>query len=254
MFCAFGYENFKYRNRFEIIKSMNNPTSKSVSYLGFYSAILTPIVTLVTFIIAFLTEPLSGPWCQSSCFSYPFLDTASRYPSDYIWMYPAMLLLVIYLVLMVSIHHGASPEKKIYSHLATLFAFGSVLIFVVDYFLQLSVIQPSLLRGEVDGISLLTQFNPHGIFIAMEEIAFILMSLSFLFMAPVFVGDRLQKSIRWVFASSFIVTVLSFLLLIFRFGINREYFFEVTAFSINWLTLVISGILLSFLFRKSMKQ
>lgn len=230
---------------------MNNQIPKNVSYLGFYSAILTPIVTLITFVIAFLTEPLSGPWCQSSCFSYPYLDTASRYPSDFIWMYPAMLLLLVYLVLMASIHHSSSSEKKIYSHIATLFAFGSVLIFVVDYFLQLSVIQPSLLRGEIDGISILTQFNPHGIFIAMEELAFILMSLSFLFMAPVFVGDRLQKAIRLVFVTSFVLTALSFLLFIFKFGINREYFFEVTAFSINWLTLIVSGILLSFLFKRS---
>jgi hypothetical protein len=165
-------------------------------------------------------------------------------------MYPAMLLLVIYFVLVISVHHSSSSEKKIYSHLATFFAFGSVLIFVVDYFLQLSVIQPSLLRGEIDGISLLTQFNPHGIFIAMEEIAFILMSLSFLCMTPVFAGGRLQKSIRWVFAVSFILTAVSFLLFIFKFGVNREYFFEVTAFSINWLTLIVSGILLAIYFKK----
>ncbi len=232
---------------------MNNQIPKSVSCLGFYSATLTPIVTLVAFTIAFMTEPLSGPWCQNSCFSYPFLDTTSRYPSDFIWMYPATFLLLVYLVLMMSIHHSSSPEKKIFSHLGMLFAFSSALIFAVDYFLQLSVIQPSLLRGEVDGISLLSQFNPHGIFIAMEEISFMLMSLSFLFMAPVFFGDRLQKAIRWVFATSFILTALSFLFFIFKFGTNREYLFEVTAFSINWLTLIVSGILLGFLFRKSMK-
>ncbi len=35
------------------------------------------------------------------------------------------------------------------------------------------------MKGEKEGISLLTQFNPHGIFIALKEVGYLLMSLSF---------------------------------------------------------------------------
>ena len=37
------------------------------------------------------------------------------------------------------------------------------------------------MNGETDGIALLTQYNGHGIFIAMEELGYITMSISFLF-------------------------------------------------------------------------
>ena len=38
------------------------------------------------------------------------------------------------------------------------------------------------------------------------------------------------------------------------FGFGLEYRFEVTAIAIGWLTLVISGLLLAFVFRRSAHQ
>jgi hypothetical protein len=34
-------------------------------------------------------------------------------------------------------------------------------------------LQPSLLAGETEGIAMLSQFNPHGLFIILEEPGFI---------------------------------------------------------------------------------
>jgi hypothetical protein len=59
---------------------------------------------------------------------------------------------------------------------------------MIDYFLQVSVIQPNLLLKETDGIALLSQFNAHGVFIVLEHVGFFMMRLSMLCMAPVFVG------------------------------------------------------------------
>jgi hypothetical protein len=53
------------------------------------------------------------------------------------------------------------------------FAIISCTFLVGDYFIQISVKQPSLLKGETDGISLLTQYNPHGIFIVLEEVSYL---------------------------------------------------------------------------------
>jgi hypothetical protein len=152
--------------------------TKTIAKVGFYSAILTAVLTILSFAIAFATPPLSGPFCTGGCFTYPYSDIASRFPRDYFWMYPAMLLNVVYYVLMVAIHYFAPLEKKIFSHIGMSFALLSMATFVIDYFLQVSVIQPSLLLGETDGIALLSQFNAHGVFIVLEEIAFIMMSLS----------------------------------------------------------------------------
>jgi len=229
--------------------------TKTIAKVGFYSAILTALLTVFTFVIAFLTPPLSGPFCTGGCFTYPYSDIASRFPRDYYWMYPAMILNMVYYVLMVAIHYFAPAEKKIFSHIGQSFALLSMATFVIDYFLQVSVIQPSLVLGETEGIALLSQFNAHGVFIALEEIAFIMMSISMLFMTPVFAGKtRSEKALRFIFTGNFVLNAASFALFTVYYGIFREYRFEVAAFSINWLALVTSGIFLSVVFRRALTE
>lgn len=239
-------------NYFSKNMSENSAVQITQNKLGFYASISTAVLTSVTFVIAILTPPLSGPFCQNTCFTYPFVDITSRFPRDYIWMYPAILLMLSYIALSVGIHYFASAEKKIYSHIGFAFALISATVLVSDYFLQLSVIQPSLLNGETDGIAMLTQYNPHGIFIALEDLGYLLMSFSFLFMALVFSGSRLEKRIKAVFMTGFILTITSLISTSLLYGINREYRFEVIAISINWLILIISGILLSRLFKRKL--
>ena len=234
-------------------KSQSSVEINSIKF-GFYISIITAILTIVTFGIAVCTPPLSGPFCKENCFEYPFLDIASRFPRDYFWMYPAIILSFSYLVMMISLHHITSSEKKLYSSIAIAFALMSSLILSVDYFIQVSVIQPSVLAGETDGIALLTQFNPHGIFIVLEEIGFLLMSISFFSLIPVFNGkNSLEKSIKWTAIIGFAFTILSLIAISFSFGINREYRFEVTVISIVWLELIVIGILFSRYFLKIKK-
>jgi len=229
----------------------NNTTQTTQNKFGFYASMSTVALTIMTFVIAILTPPLSGPFCQSNCFAHPFLNIASRFPRDYIWMYPAILLMLSYIIFFVCIHYSAPAKRKVYSHIGLVFALISATVLITDYFLQLSVIQPSLLNGEMDGIAMLTQYNPHGIFIALEDLGYFLMSFSFLFISLVFSGSRLETSIRMVFMSGFVLTILSLVLILFMYGIHREYRFEVFSISINWLVLIISGILLSRLYRKN---
>jgi hypothetical protein len=234
--------------------TISTAAAHNVNTLGFYAAILTTIVTVLTFAMGIFTPPLAGPFCQGSCFEYPYTDIASRFPRDYGWMYPAILLPFIYYVLIACIHHYAAPEKKVFSHIGLSFALLSAGVLIVDYFVQVSIIQPSLLNGETEGIALFTQFNSHGLFIVLEDIAYITLSVAFLFLAPVFSGpDRLERTIRWVFILGFVLTMIALVFISIQFGIFREYRFEVAAISITWLVLIVSGILLSVLFRRELR-
>jgi hypothetical protein len=217
---------------------------------GFYSSLATVILTVITFTIAVLTPPLSGPFCIGDCVEYPYTNISSRFPRDYYWMYPAMLLNIAFVMFMAGIHQYAAREKKIYSLVALLFGLVSSIILLVDYFVQVSVVQPSLLKGETEGIALISQYNPHGIFIALEELGYTLMIVALFCTVPVFSKrSRLEKAIRTTFYISFILTLLSFVMISVMYGIMREYRFEVVVITINCLTLIISGILLSKLFR-----
>lgn len=220
-------------------------------HVGFYSALLIAVVTAVMFSIAIFTPPLSGPLCKSGCYEYPYSDIASRYPRDYYWMYPALLLNILFVPFIASIHQYAHKSKKIYSLSALLFTVIASSVLFIDYYVQLTVIQPSLLKGEADGIALLTQYNPHGLFIALEEVGYGMMSLALFCTVPVFSKDtRLEKAIRTTHFACFFLTVLALITVSTLYGINREYRFEIAVITINCLTLMISGILLSRLFKR----
>jgi hypothetical protein len=235
------------------ISDAGRPTTVNVNQLGLYTALLTTVVTLVTFGSAVFTPPLAGPYCTGACFDYPYTEIVSRFPRDYLWMYPAMLLCVLYVVFMVSIHQYAAPDKQLFSQIGLSFALMAATILLVAYFTQVSVIQPSLVEGETEGLALLTQFNPHGIFIALEEIGFLLMSLSFLWMAPVFSGaQRTETAIRWLFRVSFLATILAFLYYALQYGLARDYRFEVAVITINWIVLIVAGILVSLVFKRAL--
>jgi hypothetical protein len=228
-------------------------TTTNANQLGLYSARLTTVVTLVTLGIAIVTPPLAGPYCTGACFTYPYADIIARFPRDYVWMYPAMLLSILYVVFMVSIHQYAAPHQQRFSQVGLAFTLMAATILLVAYFTQVSVIQPSLVQGETEGIALLTQFNPHGLFIALEELGFLLMSLSFLWMAPVFSGaNRTETALRWLFRGSFLVTLVTFLYYALYYGLARDYRFEVAVITINWGVLILAGVLVSLVFKRTL--
>lgn len=227
----------------------------SLYRFGYIIAILTAVLTVITFGIAICTPPLAGPFCLGDCYEYPYTDIAERFPRDYYWMYPAMVLTLVYLALMATLHQWAPRTKKIYSQVGLTFALIAAGTITIDYFIQVSVIQPSLLNGEYDGIALLTQFNAHGLFIVLEDFGYLMMGIAFLPLAFIFNRhNRLENSIRWLFLSGFILTILSLVFVSLRFGIHREYYFEVAAITINWLVLITAGILLAILFKRDEKS
>ena len=187
---------------------------------------------------------------MSSCITYPYTNAASFVPGDYLWMYPGVLVVVMFVVLTNCIHYNAPEDKKVFSQIGLSFALISAAVVAVDYVVQLAVVQPSLLKGEVGSLSLLTEYNPHGIFIALEDVGYLMMSVAFLFVGAAFVGPRrLQCAIRWLFIASSAVAIAALIGLSLFYGINLEYRFEVVALATNWTTLVVSGVLLSILFR-----
>ena len=108
--------------------------------VGFYSAVITVALTIVTFGFAMTAIPISGANCPENCVDYPYLDTVAQYPKDFLWMPLAILMILAYVTLMVSIHAYAPSYKKIFSQIGLAFALMSAVILVSDYFIQFSSI------------------------------------------------------------------------------------------------------------------
>ena len=223
--------------------------------IGLYSAILTAVMTLVTFGFAITAIPISGANCLEDCIEYPYLDTLAQYPKDYLWMYLAVIQILVYVIFIVSIHACAPQHKKIFSQIGLVFALMAALILLGNYFVQFSVVPVSLLNGETEGITLLTQYNSHGIFIVLEELGYLLMGLSFLFLAPVFSSKtRLEAAVRWIFVVGFILAMIALAVVSINYGLERQDRFEVAVISIDWLVLVVNGILIGRVFKKQLNE
>jgi hypothetical protein len=221
---------------------------------GFYASIALTILTIITFGFAMTAIPPSGPYCTGNCMEYPFRDLLNYYPRDYNWMYLAIFQLFAFLIFVISIHFIAPFEKKIFSFTSVAFALISTTVLLADYFIQFAVIPISMMKGETEGIALLTQYNGHGIFIALEELGYITMSIALFLAAPVFVSNnRLEKIIRMVLYIPLVLNILAFVFYSIQFGIDRSYRFEVASISINWLFMIVAGILISIFFKRILK-
>jgi len=216
---------------------------------GYWSALATTALTVVSFGLALTAVPDRAP--------YPFTShvIAAQWPGDYLWMYPAMMLMVVFVALVAAIHACAPQARRIYSLVGLCVASVAAAALLIDYYVQVTVMQPSLEKGQLDGWAMLTMFNPHGVFIALEEIGYLLMSLVFLCLAAAFVQrNRLERSIRWLFTSSFAATILALVVVAATRGIYRGDRFEIIVISIVWLTLIVAGPLLAAVFRRAVRQ
>lgn len=218
---------------------------------GFWVAMLTFVMGAVSFVVAVTTPPRSGPFCTSGCIGYPFTDAAAFVPRDYLWMYPATVLMMLFVALAVVVHGHASPSRRVFTATGVAFATIAATVLVLDYAIQLMVMQPSLLAGQTEGLSLFSQYNPHGVFIAMENVGYVAMAVAFVLLAPGFGGrTRLEGTLRWLLAVAGGLTVLLLVVMAIGFGADLEYRFEVAAISVTWLTLTVAAALLAVWMRR----
>jgi hypothetical protein len=227
------------------------PPAAFAPKFGFAVALATGLMTVLTFSLAVATPPRSGQLCQASCFTYPYLGIAARFPRDYFWMLPAIVATLLYTAFAVALYGRAAPDKRPVAQLGLVLSGMAALTLVGDYFVQLAVIQPSVLAGEGDGISLLTQYNPHGLFIALEEMGYLLMSLSLVCMSGALTSaTRLERVVRWLFVGGFVVNVLGLSWYLARHGHLRGYLFEILVISVDWIVLIGAAFMMAIVFRR----
>jgi hypothetical protein len=86
-------------------------------------------------------------------------DIAVNIPRDFLWMYPALLPAPLFVMMVSGLHDQAAVDRKRFSRLAVAFSAIAATLLTADYFIQLRVIQPAILKGELDGLAPLSQYN-----------------------------------------------------------------------------------------------
>ncbi|MGD8201079.1 hypothetical protein ACQE98_10490 [Ornithinimicrobium sp. W1679] len=114
----------------------------------------------------------------------------------------------------------------------------------------MTVLPVSLAKGQLDGWSMLTQYNPNGVFLALEELAYVLMSLALLSLVPALpTGTRPARVLRRLFVGSAVAVAVSFAVVTALQGPDRGDTFEILVISLVWLTLLVASPLLALVLR-----
>jgi len=214
----------------------------SATRLGFWSATLTAVLAAVFFGVGIFGSS------STESIQYPYVLSTIR-PIDYgVWI-PGFLIAPILVVLIACIHFQAPANKKIFSQIGLSFALIYAGIITADYFIQLTVILPSILSNETEGLALFSMYNPHGLLVALESLGYLMMNTALLFIAAVFAGrSRVERAIRWLFVIGFVLAVGSFSVITLA-GYQIVYF-EIAIITINVIVLIASGALLSLFFKR----
>ena len=230
-------------------------TQRSAMRLGFWTALLLAVLAVAAFALGITTPPRSGPYCAGTCIVYPFTDAAQFVPRDYGWVVPGILLIPVFVIVAACIHSVVQVDRRHLSLVGLCFASMSAAIIGIDYFIQFQVAEPSLRHAETSGLALFTQYNPHGVFIALEDLGYLTLCVAFLFVGVAFPRtSRLARVIRWFLVLSALVGFVTFAGMVWHFGLEIEYRFEVAIITITWISLLAAGLMLSFFFRSSAKQ
>ncbi|MEE9965913.1 MAG: hypothetical protein K4304_12605 [Propionicimonas sp.] len=193
--------------------------------------------------MAVIDLPQSGPMCeQTHCVVFPFTDAAFS-PVDYAWMYPAAVGLLSFAALLTIIEPLAPPQRWVAARLASRSAGAGAVIVCTAFALQLFVVQPSILNDQQDGLTFWTQFNPHGGFIALENLGYLLMSFALLGVSRMVPGRTgLRRLVRITGATLGGLGVLLLPIQAAWFAASLEYRYEVTAISLTWTAIVVLSV------------
>jgi hypothetical protein len=99
-------------------------------------------------------------------------------------------------VLVVSIHQAASLDRKVWSHLAVVFATIYATLISINYFVQLAWVGPRLAAGRIEGLEPFL-FVPFDSFLyAVDILGYSFMCVATLCAAMVFTGKKPERVVR----------------------------------------------------------
>ncbi|MGZ4905047.1 MAG: hypothetical protein ACXVIF_07705 [Halobacteriota archaeon] len=125
--------------------------------------------------------------------------------------FPSFLLAPSFVVLMISIYHYATAERKIWGHIAIAFAIMYATLNSAVYFVQMTVVVPSMLNGAGSSVAPITLSI--GTFIyAFDVLGYSFMGLATLFAAFVFVGGTIERWTRWALIANGLIPTPGLLL------------------------------------------
>lgn len=175
--------------------------------LGFWSALLTAIFTILFVISTFIYLPPAWQGIQSYSKSFSSIQLIS--------VIPCMIFALTNVMLLISFHYYFPEHQRIFSMLGIAFTVIYATIIWINGYLQLFVLRLNLLQGQLENLAILAMPNPHSVFYALEAIGYGFLSIALLAISPVFKGKRLANWIRGLFIVTGILGIYGIVIALF---------------------------------------
>ena len=169
---------------------MSEKLQTKVTGTGFWASVLLVILT-----IAFIVSVVATYYVNRNLEWWGGVQKAPL--TFYVSLIIAFLSAILTVILLVSAHYYAPEDKKIYSHMAVLFATIGVVLLSINYYVQLTVVRPHLLHETMEGLEMFVFQNTGSLMFAVDIIGAFFMGLALFFIAPVFGNGTLELFIRW---------------------------------------------------------
>jgi hypothetical protein len=166
-------------------------TSPAVDRLGYWAALLAGVFSLA-YVVGQIAEWLglmgSGGGSENNSTWYGLV----------VLLVPSLFLGLSFVLMMLSVHHRAPQDKRIWTHAALVFATIYGTFICMNYFVQLTFVAPHLYRNNVGADVSPFLFNVFNSFVySVDLLGYTFMSLATLFAAFAYKGTGLEKTVRW---------------------------------------------------------
>ena len=163
-----------------------SPSTKAV---GFWSAVLATVFS-ISYDVGQIAEWLGLLGSQGGP------ESNSTPLGLFVLLTPSLFLGSSFLVLVVSTHQLSSPDRKIWSQVAVVFATAYGVLIIINYYVQLTWVAPRLAAGRTQGIEPFLFVVFDSFLYSVDILGYSFMSVATLFAAGVFTGRGLERIVR----------------------------------------------------------
>lgn len=203
--------------------------NRTIARIGFWSALATTVFAVI-YIIPQLVIGIEMP------------DTMLTLV---LILTPSLLLAPSFLIMMTAVHYFASDDKKIWSHIGTLFAVAYMVFVSIVYFTVLTVTMPHMFRGEIEAVEIL-KYVPKSFMTGIDALGYTAMSLSTLFSAFAFGKSKLEIWIKRFFIANGVIAPIILL--------TQIYPMIAYAGALWIITMPLSSLLVMVMFKKAVSK
>jgi hypothetical protein len=102
-------------------------------------------------------------------------------------------------LLVIALYFYANEDKRIFALIGIIFGTGYMINCSINYFIQLSAVNKSILSGNTAFIEPLLMYNPLSLAYSLDNLGYLFLSISFLFFSPIFSKGGLPSWIKTLF-------------------------------------------------------